>query len=77
MLQNALQNRHAVFAWYLEGSESLAVTTCCKSCAGHYVTQDVQADYLALLERSTRTKERALADKTREQETESLSAAAR
>lgn len=43
--------------------------------AGHYVTQDVDSEYLELLERSTRSKTRALAEATKQKSTESLTAA--
>jgi len=43
--------------------------------AGHYVTRDVNSEYLEVLERSTRSKTRALAEDTKQQSTEALAAA--
>lgn len=40
--------------------------------AGIYVTEDIDSDYLLSLEKSTRTKERALAEETKSQRTETL-----
>jgi len=43
--------------------------------SGHYVTRDVNSEYLEVLERSTRSKTRALAEDTKQQSTEALAAA--
>lgn len=42
--------------------------------AGHYVTQDIADEYLSVLEQSTRTKDRALAMKSKKESTAVLSA---
>ena len=43
--------------------------------AGHYVTQDIEEEYLSILEQSTRTKDRVLADLESTDSTEALSSA--